>query len=162
MSEPESLYDLLGVRPDAKVVDIKKAYRSKAVLAHPDKTTHPRAHVRFQRLSEAAAILTDPVQRDKYDREGETAVIKGSNTYDIDRAESVFKQFTDELNPDEIDEDDRGIVKLLDHWSDPNTMKASINETLQLDEGADYFHLVDLFLEHGRLTHLKMVGNDHR
>ena len=30
-------YDLLGVSPDAKAIEIKKAYRKKSVQEHPDK-----------------------------------------------------------------------------------------------------------------------------
>lgn len=42
-------YDVLGIKPDATEVEIKKAYRKMAILHHPDKNPDdPQAHEKFQ------------------------------------------------------------------------------------------------------------------
>jgi curved DNA-binding protein CbpA len=49
----ESSYQLLGILPDASIDEIKKAYRAKAFLVHPDKNKHPKAAAQFIELTEA-------------------------------------------------------------------------------------------------------------
>lgn len=44
-------YDLLGIREDATVLEIKKGYRKQAVIHHPDKNLNdPDAPKRFQEV----------------------------------------------------------------------------------------------------------------
>lgn len=64
-------YDLLGISPDAKAIDIKKAYRKKSVKEHPDKNPDdPKATERFQAISEAYQVLSSEELRIKYDKFG--------------------------------------------------------------------------------------------
>ena len=66
-----SLYDIIGVEPTATDEEIKRAYRKKAMLLHPDRNKDdPMATQKFQQLSEAYEILKDPVKRQKYDTFG--------------------------------------------------------------------------------------------
>jgi len=68
-------YDLLGVRPNATPADIKKAYYKEARQCHPDKNPDDEeATERFQKLSSVYQILSDPVSRKKYDKEGKSGV----------------------------------------------------------------------------------------
>jgi len=77
-----ALYDLLGVAPDASPAQIKKAYYKKAVQCHPDKNPDdPTANERFQALSNAFQVLSDPELRAKYDKGGDEAV-KGQQGMD--------------------------------------------------------------------------------
>ena len=64
-----TLYDTLGVREDASVDEIKRAYRKAAMRAHPDRNQgrEAAAHDAFQEVKQAYAILSDPEQRRVYD-----------------------------------------------------------------------------------------------
>ncbi len=50
-------YALLDVEPGATVEDIKRAYRHKAKLYHPDTNSSPEAHLQFIQIKEAFDIL---------------------------------------------------------------------------------------------------------
>ncbi len=61
-------YQILGISPDAGEEDIKKAYRRLALKWHPDRNPgSPDAAERFKEISEAYAVLIDPVKRQQYD-----------------------------------------------------------------------------------------------
>ena len=63
------LYQTLGVPSDASMQDIKKAYRKLARELHPDVAGEEPATIeRFKAISEAYEILSDPAQRERYDR----------------------------------------------------------------------------------------------
>jgi curved DNA-binding protein CbpA len=61
-------YELLGVRQDAAAIEIKKAFRQKVKLYHPDRTPGVDGS-RFQAIVEAWDTLSDPWKRKIYDRE---------------------------------------------------------------------------------------------
>ena len=61
-------YRLLGVRPDATVLLIKKAYRKLAKQYHPDVNHASDAAERFREITEAYDTLIDPDRRRRYDR----------------------------------------------------------------------------------------------
>jgi len=63
-----SLYDLLGVPPDASVDEIHHAYRERARALHPDAAGDSADNEEAMReLNEAWAILRDPDRRAAYD-----------------------------------------------------------------------------------------------
>jgi HSP20 family molecular chaperone IbpA len=59
-----ALYQTLDVDSKATYLDIKKAYRSLARSAHPDKGGHPET---FARIQAAYETLSDPKKREVYD-----------------------------------------------------------------------------------------------
>ena len=63
-----SLYDLLDVAKTASADDIKKSFRKKALVNHPDKGGDKEM---FQKLQEAYSVLSDPAKRAEYDQTGQ-------------------------------------------------------------------------------------------
>jgi molecular chaperone DnaJ len=61
-------YDVLGVARDASAEDIKKAYRRLARELHPDVNPDEAAQEKFKLVTHAYEVLSDPVQREQYDR----------------------------------------------------------------------------------------------
>jgi curved DNA-binding protein CbpA len=63
-------YATIGVADNATADEIKRAYREKAKLLHPDGHRSPELATRAtQQLNAAYAVLGDPVKRRKYDEE---------------------------------------------------------------------------------------------
>jgi len=64
-------YAVLGVRPKATDVEIKKAYRKLALQWHPDKNVDKvEAERKFKELAEAYEVLSDPQKRRIFDTQG--------------------------------------------------------------------------------------------
>ena len=62
-------YKILGLSTSATLDQIKKAFRQLAIEFHPDKNpNNPTAEDKFQRISEAYAVLSNPEKRTEYDR----------------------------------------------------------------------------------------------
>jgi DnaJ-class molecular chaperone len=73
-----NLYDTLGVKRDASVEDIRKAYRKLAKKHHPDVNPgNQAAEDRFKAVSAAYEVLSDPKRRADYDEFGDAALHGG-------------------------------------------------------------------------------------
>jgi DnaJ-class molecular chaperone len=59
-------YTLLGVGRAAAPAELRRAFRTLALRHHPDRAGAASTEV-FQRISEAYAVLSDPVKRARYD-----------------------------------------------------------------------------------------------
>lgn len=78
-----SLYDALGVAPNASASDIKKAYYVAARKNHPDRNKDdPEANAKFQKIGTAYQILSDEKSRADYDLGGRDAVEDGATKMD--------------------------------------------------------------------------------
>lgn len=66
----DSFYEVLDVADDANQDAIDAAYRERVKEYHPDVSDHPNATDRFRLVSEAHDVLSDPVERRRYDRLG--------------------------------------------------------------------------------------------
>ena len=60
-------YAALGLKSDASLADIKKAFRQKASQFHPDRNTADEAPARFRQVQEAYEVLSDDAKRQAYD-----------------------------------------------------------------------------------------------
>ena len=60
-------YSALGLGSDASLADIKKAFRQKAALFHPDRNSAADAPARFREVQEAYDLLSDVSKRQAYD-----------------------------------------------------------------------------------------------
>lgn len=58
---------MLDLQPGVPESDIKKTYRTKSLLIHPDKTKNPQAPDAFDRLKKAQVELLDEKQRERLD-----------------------------------------------------------------------------------------------
>jgi len=90
MVKETEFYDRLGVPPDAKVDEIKKAYRKLAVKYHPDKNPgNTEAAEKFKEISEAYECISDEKKRETYDRFGKEGMDRGG----MHSAEDIFSSF---------------------------------------------------------------------
>ena len=64
--DEKNAYDALGVKPEAEMGDIKKAFRKLALKYHPDINKDPGARERFMEIREAYKILSNPNTRAAY------------------------------------------------------------------------------------------------
>ena len=72
-------YEVLGVGRAATDQELKSAYRRLARSHHPDTNQNdPAAEERFKELSEAYSVLSDPVQRQRYNHLGHVGVSSGA------------------------------------------------------------------------------------
>lgn len=87
------LYDRLNITPQSTPNEIKKSYRKLSLKWHPDKNNDNKeeATKKFQEISEAYSILSDPEKRKMYDQIGYD-MLKDGGQSNFDPS-SVFEQF---------------------------------------------------------------------
>ena len=71
-------YDILGVKRDASVDELKKAFRKAARKYHPDVNPGDKAaESKFKEVTEAYTVLSDPEKKKTYDQVGHDAFSSG-------------------------------------------------------------------------------------
>uniref|UniRef100_H0W0L8 DnaJ homolog subfamily C member 7 n=3 Tax=Cavia porcellus TaxID=10141 RepID=H0W0L8_CAVPO len=96
-SKRKDYYKILGVDKNASEDEIKRAYRKRALMHHPDRHSGASAEVqkeeekKFKEVGEAFTILSDPKKKMRYDS-GQDLDEEGMNTGDFD-ANNIFKAF---------------------------------------------------------------------
>jgi len=65
--ETQSYYQILELKPEATLAEIKKAYRRLALKYHPDKNPAKEAEEKFKEIALAYATLSDAPTRKAYD-----------------------------------------------------------------------------------------------
>lgn len=75
---PRDYYEVLGVERDASDAEVKRSFRKLARELHPDVNAHdPEAEMKFKAAAEAYEVLSDPEQRQIYDRHGQDGLRSG-------------------------------------------------------------------------------------
>ena len=73
-----NFYEILGVNRGTNGEELKKAYRQMARKYHPDiNKDDPETEEKFKLITRAYEVLSDPIERDKYDRVGHDLYING-------------------------------------------------------------------------------------
>uniref|UniRef100_A0A672G6M5 DnaJ homolog subfamily C member 7 n=1 Tax=Salarias fasciatus TaxID=181472 RepID=A0A672G6M5_SALFA len=96
-SKRKDYYKVLGVDKNATEEEIKKAYRKRALLHHPDRHSSATPEVqkeeekKFKEVGEAFSVLSDPKKKSRYDS-GQDLEDDGMNMGDFD-ANNIFKAF---------------------------------------------------------------------
>ncbi|KAI7647975.1 DnaJ-domain-containing protein, partial [Hortaea werneckii] len=86
-----SYYELLGVDRQASDDEIKRAYRKKALVLHPDRNfgDEEQATKVFAKVQAAYEVLSDPQERAWYDSH-ETAILRGDDPEDYEGAVPTY------------------------------------------------------------------------
>ncbi|KAL1123908.1 hypothetical protein AAG570_001678, partial [Ranatra chinensis] len=72
-SQRKDYYKILGIDKNASAEDVKKAYRKRALVYHPDRHVNAsesekkEQEIKFKEVGEAYGILSDPQKRMRYD-----------------------------------------------------------------------------------------------
>ncbi len=86
-------YTTLGLNSAASLADIKKAFRQKASLYHPDRNTAADAAARFRAVQEAFDVLSDADKRQAYGDNRRRNLLDSP----IDTAREIWTNYFDEL-----------------------------------------------------------------
>lgn len=94
MAKDTILYDRLNINSNSTQSEIKKSYRKLSLKWHPDKNNDNKeeATKKFQEISEAYSILSDPEKRKVYDQIGYNMMKEGGGENNFDPT-SIFEQF---------------------------------------------------------------------
>ncbi len=77
MTTKRDYYEILAVKKNASLDEIRKAYREMALKFHPDRVPHEQkkdAEEKFKEVSEAYAVLSDAQKRALYDQYGHSGI----------------------------------------------------------------------------------------
>jgi molecular chaperone DnaJ len=94
-SAQKDFYEVLSVKREASIEEIKASYRQSALKWHPDRNpvNKEEAEIKFRECTEAYSVLSDPQKRQIYDTYGHEG-LRGSNV-GTDFNSSVFQDFHD-------------------------------------------------------------------
>ncbi|KAL7273805.1 hypothetical protein RUND412_003313 [Rhizina undulata] len=124
-------YTVLSVAPTATASEIRSAYRKLALSTHPDKvaaTAREAAHVKFQELAFAYAVLSDEKRRKRYDATGSLKEGGPLDDGDFDWADFFKAQFKDVVSVEAVE-------KFRKEYQGSEEEKADLLETYTAAKG---------------------------
>lgn len=92
-------YAALGLSSAATLSDIKKAFRQKASMHHPDRNAAANAPEQFRVVQAAYEVLSDAAKRQAYDDNRRRNLLDSP----IDTARDIWKNYFDRLFSEAID-----------------------------------------------------------
>jgi molecular chaperone DnaJ len=94
-STQKDFYEILGVKREATIEEIKASYRQSALKWHPDRNPVDKeeAEIKFRECTEAYSVLSDTQKRQIYDTYGHAGL--SSSGMGTDFNSSVFQDFHD-------------------------------------------------------------------
>jgi molecular chaperone DnaJ len=98
MATKRDYYEILGIKKNATLDEIKKVYRELALRYHPDRVPHEQkkeAEEKFKEISEAYAVLSDSQKRALYDQYGHAGIDQRYAYEDIFRGADFSSVFQD-------------------------------------------------------------------
>jgi len=101
MTTKKDYYEILGVKKNSSLEEIRKAYRECALKYHPDRVPAEQkkeSEEKFKEISEAYAILSDAQKRALYDQYGHAGIDQRYAQEDIFKGAdfgSVFRDMSD-------------------------------------------------------------------
>jgi curved DNA-binding protein CbpA len=93
----KNLYDILGLSKNATFEEIKAKYKSLAQQHHPDKGGDPEL---FKEIKNAYEVLSDPVNRKKYDTTGHYESGTSLRDQALEQLSRLFFNLLPNINPD--------------------------------------------------------------
>ncbi|XP_033728700.1 dnaJ homolog subfamily C member 7-like isoform X1 [Pecten maximus] len=88
-SKRKDYYKILGIGKTATVDEIKKAYRKRALVHHPDRHSHDTPEVqkeeekKFKEVGEAYSVLSDERKKSRYDSGADIDELEGGGGFDF-------------------------------------------------------------------------------
>lgn len=100
-----TLYETLGVKPDATAAQIKSAYKKLAMKWHPDRNLDNTedAGIMMQLVQQAYDVLSDPKLREQYDLSGTTTQAPDPHLEDIGILSTIFAEVVGNTDEDFLD-----------------------------------------------------------
>ncbi|KAI3065764.1 hypothetical protein CBS147353_8216 [Aspergillus niger] len=94
-------YGVLGLERTCDARDVRQAYRTLALLTHPDQNKYEDAEIAFKKVGQAYQVLGNSQERAAFDKQHEHYEDKGS----IDPHDLFGEEFADNASGDESSED---------------------------------------------------------
>ncbi|RKF56634.1 putative J domain-containing protein [Golovinomyces cichoracearum] len=168
-------YTVLGVEKSATDDQIRSAYRKAALRHHPDKAPEDRkqeAHIKFQEIAFAYAVLSDPKRKKRFDLTGSTAESLSVDEEDLFCWVDFFReQFKEVVSSDAIEKfalaykgSEEEKEDLLAAYQDAKGKWAHIYEVVILSDPLEdeerFREIIDQAIEDGNIKAYKSYTNE--
>ncbi len=96
MKYQKDYYQILGVKPDATLEEIRSAYRRLVILNHPDRNPSSQTTARMQEINEAYDVIGDQNKRTRYDFEYLNSTTTSQTKESFSEETANLQEFSDE------------------------------------------------------------------